>query len=81
MNNCADCILEHIEDVEYRGHEIIIIRCPKCKNFIVDVRVDDWDGEMLAGYIDPSIYNAIDKAHRAVDRYEFERALSVEVPF
>lgn len=78
--NC-DHTLEHIEDVEYRGHEIVIIRCPDCKNFIVDARSDNFDGEFLAGYIDKSIYWAINQAHRAIDKHELDKSLTVNIPF
>ena len=78
--NC-DHIIEHIEDVVYRGHEIVICRCPSCKNFIVDARCDNYDGEFLAGYTDKSIYWAITEAQRSIDKHELDKALLVDIPF
>lgn len=78
--NC-DCRVEPIEGAEYRGHEIVISYCNKCKNFIVDARSDNFDGEFLSGYIDKSIYTAIEKAKNDIDRHCFNLSLTVNVPF
>lgn len=79
--NCSNHIMRHVEDVEYRGHEIVIIECDNCRRFIVDARSDNNNGEMLAGFIDKSIYSAISKAQQAIDTHELEKSLTVNVPF
>lgn len=79
--SCDEHDLNHIEDAEYHGHEIIIMQCPKCKVYIVDARSDNFDGEMLAGYIDKSIYNAIEQAKASIDKHCVELALTVDIPF
>jgi len=81
MEECAECELDHIEDAEYRGHELVISRCGKCGQFIVDARADDYDGAFIAGFINPSVYDAIKLAESAVDKYDFEQSLTVDVPF
>lgn len=76
-----ECSIKHIEDVEYRGHEIVISQCKTCDNFIVDARSDNFDGPFLAGYIDHSIWTALEKARGSVDRHELDKALTVNIPF
>lgn len=73
--------LKHIEDVVYRGHEIVIMKCNDCDKFVVDSRSDNFDGEFLGGWIDTSIYTAIENAKSCIDKHEFEKSLTVNVPF
>ena len=38
----------HIRDFEYHGHEVIIL-CDG-DQYICDIRADDYDGELIAGF-------------------------------
>ena len=40
--------MNHIQDLEYKGHDIVIIQ--DNDKFIADIRVDDYDGHMMQGY-------------------------------
>jgi hypothetical protein len=42
--------MKHIKDLEYKGHEIIILQHLDTKLYAVDVRADNFDGEIIAGY-------------------------------
>lgn len=44
--------MEHIQDLEFRGHEIIILRDNLTQFYAVDIREDNADGEIIAGYAD-----------------------------
>jgi len=78
---CKDFELQHIEDVEYRGHEIVIAQCKNCNQFTVDARSDNFDGEFLGGFIDTSIYTAIDNARSVIDKHCIELVLTTDIPF
>lgn len=43
--------MDHVKDIEYRGHEIIIMSQANGK-FAVDIRIDNFDGELIGGYQD-----------------------------
>lgn len=75
---CDEHELSHIADDVYRGHEIVVMQCPKCQKFIVDVRVDDYDGEFIAGFIDDSLTYCMIESVKEVDEYELNK---IELPF
>lgn len=76
-----DSAVRHIEDITYRGHEIVIAQCVDCNNFVVDARSDNFDGEFIAGWVNPSIYKAIEEAQKSIDKHVVEMALTVNIPF
>lgn len=77
----GDHIMNHLNDGSYREHEIITAQCTGCKQFIVDVRSDAYDGEMLAGFIDTDLVQAMMNAFKAVDKHELDKILLINVPF
>lgn len=61
--------MTHIIDEEYRGHELIFIMQDN-KFITVDIRSDDFAGEMLTGYEDLiSVRDARNRAHGFIDGY------------
>lgn len=42
--------MEHIKDLQNRGHEVIILRDTVTQLYAVDIRDDAADGEIIAGY-------------------------------
>jgi hypothetical protein len=56
----------HIKDLTYKGHEIIINK--DSRGFIADVRSDEFEGELVAGYCElASESEAIEKAKFYID--------------
>jgi hypothetical protein len=66
--------MTHIIDEEYRGHEIVFLM--QSDGLItVDIRSDNFDGEMLQGYSDLiSVVDARNKATGFIDGYKSTRA-------
>lgn len=61
--------MKHIKDIEYKGHEIVIIQdtegeYDKKGTFIADIRADNFDGEMIAGYTGLSTAKVAEQAGR-----------------
>lgn len=44
---------KHLYDIQYKGHEIIVTQ--DSDSFSVDIRSDNFDGEIIAGYTE--LYN------------------------
>lgn len=42
--------MQHIKDVEYLEHELVILYNPSSELFTVDIRADNFNGAYLAGY-------------------------------
>ena len=63
--------MNHVKDVVYKGHELVVIEDTSAHTFMVDVRADNYDGVMLAGYTD---FKTPDDAVRAgqifIDGYQ-----------
>lgn len=60
---------KHILDEDYRGHELVFIE-QENGMITVDVRIDNFDGEFIAGYSDMlSVTDARNKAVGFVDGY------------
>lgn len=70
--------LRHLTDDIYRDHEIVIMICNDCGQFVVDARSDNFDGPMLGGWIDDNLTNAIIKAVKEIDQHIQNK---IEVPF
>lgn len=71
----------HIEDYQYKGHEIIIIRENTSDHtgyYAVDVRADAFDGEIIAGYdgID-TLDGALAIGHAFVDGTKYGEKVTV----
>lgn len=75
---CNEHALKHIAVDVYREHEIVVMQCPKCHKFVVDVRVDNFDGEFMAGFIDYSLTYCMIESVREVDEYELNK---IELPY
>lgn len=71
--------MTHIVDEEYRGHEIVFIQ--QNDGFItVDVRVDNFDGEMLTGYEGIiNVAQARSRAHGFIDGYHAGKLVKATV--
>lgn len=61
---------KHILDEQYKGHETVYIQ--QDNGWItVDVRIDDYDGEFIAGYTDmQNMAEARQRAHGYIDGYQ-----------
>ncbi len=81
ITKCTADSIDHLTEGEYREHEILIRKCNDCPNFIIDVRVDNTDGEYLAGYINSNLVEAMFDAFMAVDKHEQDKLLLINVPF
>lgn len=42
--------MKHIQDFTFRGHEIILMQDSINGSYAVDIRADDFDGDIIAGY-------------------------------
>lgn len=40
----------HIKHIQYKGHEITIIREESTKRYMADIRIDDYDGHTMQGF-------------------------------
>lgn len=58
--------MKHIEDTVIRGHEVIILQDTTTELFDVDVRADNDDGAIIAGY---SGFATVEDAKRSVSIY------------
>lgn len=78
---CGADSINHLTEGEYREHEILVRKCNNCPNFIIDVRVDNFDGAFLAGYITDDLIDGMMKAFKSVDKHEQDKLFLVNVPF
>lgn len=59
--------MKHIKDLEYKGHEIVIMQ--DSTGYAVDIRSDNFDGEMVDGYLELATQaDAINKGKEVVDK-------------
>ena len=81
MTHTENHAVEHLTDDVHREHEIVIMQCQDCHQFIVDARSDNNDGEMLGGWFSEDLTWCIIQAVNAIDKHEFDKALLINVPF
>lgn len=63
---------QHIRDLEYRGHEVVVIK--EHGYYSCDVREDTFDGAFIAGFWGLQTESiAVDKAYDWIDAYEGAR--------
>lgn len=66
----------HLEDIYHKGHEIVL--CQQGDLYVVDIRADDVDGELIAGYVgskDDSRATMIKIAKAYIDKIKAEQVL------
>lgn len=81
QTKCDADSINHISDGMYREHEIIVYKCNDCANFVIDVRSDNYEGDMLAGYITSDLVQGMYDAFMAVDKHEADKLLLLHIPF
>ncbi len=66
--------MKHIIDETYEGHEIVFMQETEGKfagTFAVDIRIDDFDGELIGGYCEMlNINDCRNKATGFIDGWE-----------
>lgn len=75
------CTLKHIQDDTYRDHELSLYYCSHCDHYTLDVRSDNYDGPMLAGFRDKSLMQLFMHGFQSVDKHEIDKLLSINIPF
>jgi antibiotic biosynthesis monooxygenase (ABM) superfamily enzyme len=67
--------MQHLEDRIYKGHELVIMQEGDDGSYVVDIRIDDYDGEFIGGYYGIATREeAIEKGKAFVDGYEEAKA-------
>jgi hypothetical protein len=69
--------MKHIKDEVERGHEVMYYEDEVTQLITVDIREDDFDGEILKGYSDfATIDDAQRAAHAFIDGYRYEKGFA-----